>query len=183
MCVYVRVCMCLFNISQIPLLSHTMNTHSFRSLILKSLFFKAPIWIYSLIFIASHPPSNETLFARNKCCQQHLLLSAHYIPWRNLQSCPWGLSLLCGVNRITEALFLSYFKHQQKEMREKRAWLFPDCTRYQGQWEPPQGSQWRTSAPVCTPGGSQISQLVSSVGRMPQLKHGSDKQILLPPLL
>jgi hypothetical protein len=45
-----------------------------------------------------------------------------------------GLSLLCGVNRITEAVFLFYCKQQQKEIGEKRTPVVPDHT-YNGGWD------------------------------------------------
>jgi hypothetical protein len=47
---------------------------------------------------------------------------------------PMGLSLLCGVNRITEAVFLFYCKQQQKEIGEKRTPVVPDHT-YNGGWD------------------------------------------------
>lgn len=67
------------------------------------------IHIYSLISFSPHPPSNEKLSVRNQCF--------HYVPlcpWRKLQCHPWASPLLCGLNRITEAIFLFYFKQQQK---------------------------------------------------------------------
>ena len=51
-------------------------------------------WIYALIFIASHPPSNEKLFARNKSFQQHLYSQPVIFPEENCRAAH-GLYLYC----------------------------------------------------------------------------------------
>lgn len=66
------------------------------------------------LFPISH--QSEKLCVRNQYLQQRLVLSAHCNPRRNLQCHPrpWASSLLRGANRITEAVFLVFFKQQQK---------------------------------------------------------------------
>ena len=111
------MCVSLFNPSQISFLptEGTLSEgHSFTTLILKSLLFFLKPHMNIFTYFRCVPSPIRWKAVRNQCCQQLLILSAHYTPWRRLQCLPWASPLVCGVNRIAEAKCLLYLKQQQE---------------------------------------------------------------------
>ena len=175
------MCVSLFNPSQISFLptEGTLSEgHSFTTLILKSLlFFLKP---HMNIFTYFRFPSPIRWKAvRNQCCQQLLILSAHYTPWRRLQCLPWASPLVCGVNRIAEAKCLLYLKQQQKSNkgggrgRRGPMRLFPSYTHNPG-WKPPPppAPQRAAGERLQCSSGCFRQQWIHSVQRTPGRRKG-----------
>lgn len=153
--VHTSVCVrvCLFNTSQFPCCpAHRTNTHSFRSWILKSLF--CFLRLPRNIFTDSHcsPTPNKMRNCVSEInSSSSTFFSAHCKPWRSLwcHPCPRVSPLLCAANRTTEAIFLVFFKQQQKKKwgRRRPMQLFPGYTHDRGE-ETPSRSHPSKSLPL-----------------------------------